>query len=196
MPRSIVLGSTSPFRKELMDKLHIAYSTAAPNIDETPLSSESPEDMVLRLSLEKAKAVAEDNSDALIIGSDQCAVLDNLVMGKPGTHEKAIEQLRNSSGKTVSFLTGLCVYDAKDKTYQVECVPFEVGFRDLTDTEIDNYLRIEEPYNCAGSFKSEALGVTLFNKMQGEDPSALIGLPLITLCGMLRNKGVALPPSK
>lgn len=196
MTRSIILASTSPFRKELMDKLHIAYSTATPNIDESSLANETPEEMVKRLSLEKAKAVADENSDALIIGSDQCAVLDTLVMGKPGTHEKAIQQLRNSSGKTVSFLTGLCVYDAKNQTYQVECVPFEVGFRDLTDIEIENYLRIEEPYNCAGSFKSEALGITLFNKMQGEDPSALIGLPLIMLCEMLRNKGVSLPPAK
>jgi len=196
MSRSIVLGSTSPFRKELMDKLHIAYSTAAPNIDETPLANESPEDMVMRLSLEKAKAVAEENSDALIIGSDQCAVLNSLVMGKPETHEKAIEQLRNSSGKTVSFLTGLCLYDAKNASYELECVPFEVEFRELTDADIENYLRIEEPYNCAGSFKSEALGITLFNKMQGEDPSSLIGLPLIKLCGMLRNKGITLPPSR
>ncbi|CAA6800148.1 MAG: Maf-like protein BWK73_16010 [uncultured Thiotrichaceae bacterium] len=179
-----------------MDKLYLTYSTAAPNIDETPLVGESSEEMVMRLSLKKAKAVSERHSDALIIGSDQCAVLENLVMGKPGTHEEAIEQLRHSSGKTVKFLTGLCLYDAKNATYELECVPFEVEFRELMDTEIENYLRIEEPYNCAGSFKSEALGITLFNKMQGEDPSSLIGLPLIKLCGMLRRKGIALPPSK
>lgn len=196
MSRSIILGSTSPFRKELMDKLHITYSTAAPNIDETTLDKESPEDMVKRLSIAKAKAVALNKPNALIIGSDQCAVLGQLVMGKPGNHEEAVKQLRNSSGKTVTFLTGLCLYDATDETFEVECVPFEVEFRELSDTEIENYLRIEEPYNCAGSFKSEALGITLFNKMQGEDPSSIIGLPLIKLCGMLRRKGISLPPEK
>lgn len=189
----IVLGSTSPFRKELLQRLKLSFITDSPDIDETPLSNESPEAYVERLALEKAQAVAARHPNSLIIGSDQCSVLDGEIRGKPHTHENAIKQLSESSGKRVSFLTGLCVYDSKDDTYQLEMVPFHVNFRDLSSDEIESYLLAEEPYSCAGSFKSEGLGITLFESLQGDDPTALIGLPLIRLSQILRNKGIALP---
>ena len=192
LTRSLILGSTSPYRRELLQRLSVPFTTAAPDIDETRLPAESPADMVRRLSLGKAKAVAVTHTDALIIGSDQCAVLQEEVMGKPGTHANAINQLRKASGQTVTFLTGLCLYDSRDDSYQLDIVPFEVDFRTLTETEIENYLLKDQPYNCAGSFRSESLGVTLFERMRGDDPSALIGLPLIRLSQMLRQAGVDL----
>lgn len=192
-PAPLVLGSTSPFRKELLERLNLAFMTDSPDIDETPLANESPRDYVIRLSLEKAKAVAERHEDALIIASDQCSILDGEIRGKPGNHENAIKQLTESSGKRVSFLTGLCLYDCRDDSYQLEMVPFHVDFRDLSATEIDSYLTAEKPYGCAGSFKSEGLGVTLFKRLEGEDPTALIGLPLIKLSEMLRKKDFLLP---
>ncbi len=192
LTRSLILGSTSPYRRELLQHLSVPFTTAAPDIDETRLPAESPADMVKRLSLGKAKAVAATHTDALIIGSDQCAVLREEVMGKPGTHANAVSQLRKASGQTVTFLTGLCLYDSRDNSYQLDIVPFEVDFRTLTDTEIENYLLKDQPYNCAGSFRSESLGVTLFKRMRGDDPSALIGLPLIRLSQMLRQAGVDL----
>ena len=189
----LILGSTSPFRKELLERLNLDFITDSPNIDETPLQEESPEDYVIRLSLAKAKAVAERHQNALIIASDQCSILDGEIRGKPGNHKNAIKQLTESSGKRVSFLTGLCLYDCSDDSYQLEMVPFHVDFRDLTAIEIESYLLAEQPYGCAGSFKSEGLGVTLFKRLEGEDPSALIGLPLIKLSEMLRHKGFILP---
>ncbi len=192
LTRSLILGSTSPYRRELLQRLSVPFTTAAPDIDETRLPAESPADMVKRLSLGKAKAVAATHTDALIIGSDQCAVLREEVMGKPGTHANAVSQLRKASGQTVTFLTGLCLYDSRDNSYQLDIVPFEVDFRTLTETEIENYLLKDQPYNCAGSFRSESLGVTLFKRMRGDDPSALIGLPLIRLSQMLRQAGVDL----
>ena len=189
----IVLGSTSPFRKELLQRLNLEFITDSPDIDETPLTNELPDDYVQRLSLEKAKVVAAQHPNSLVIGSDQCSVLDEQIRGKPHTHENAIKQLSQSSGKRVSFLTGVCLYDSKDDTYQLEMVPFHVDFRDLSTREIESYLQAEKPYNCAGSFKSEGLGVTLFKRLDGEDPTALIGLPLIKLSEMLRNKGCLLP---
>ena len=197
--KSIVLGSTSPFRKDLMEKLKIEFTTESPDIDETRLENETPEAMVRRLSVEKARKVAESypsNSNALIIGSDQCAVLDGEVMGKPGNHDNAFSQLQKSSGKQVTFYTGLCLLDTKTDKYQLDCIPFYVTFRDLSEDEINHYLYLDEPYNCAGSFKSEGLGITLFSKMQGDDPSSLIGLPLIRLCDMLRQHGISLPPDE
>ncbi len=193
MPDQIILGSSSPFRKELIDRLHLPYTTESPDIDETRLVDETPQEMVRRLSVAKAKKVAENNPNALIIGSDQCAVLDGEVMGKPGNHKNAVKQLSNSSGKRVTFYTGLCLLDATSGEYQLDCVPFYVTFRELSRTEIDHYLYQDKPYNCAGSFKSEGLGITLFSKMQGDDPSSLMGLPLIRLCAMLREYGVNLP---
>jgi len=189
----IVLGSTSPFRKELLLRLNLEFVTDSPAIDETPLTNELPDAYVLRLALAKAKAVAHRHTDSLIIGSDQCSVLNGKIRGKPHTHENAIKQLSESSGERVSFLTGLCLYDSKDDSYQLEIVPFHVNFRNLSADEIESYLLAEEPYSCAGSFKSEGLGITLFKSLQGDDPTALIGLPLIKLSEMLRNKNIALP---
>lgn len=188
--RNLILGSTSPYRRELLQRLAISFDTAAPDIDETRYPEESAYAMVERLSLEKAKAVAQQHPDALIIGSDQCSVLHEQVIGKPHTHENAIKQLQNASGETVSFLTGLCLYDSRDGSYQLDVVPFQVDFRDLSDAEIDAYLRKDEPYNCAGSFRSESLGIALFKRMHGDDPSALMGLPLIRLTEMLRQVGI------
>lgn len=193
MSRTLVLGSTSAYRRELLERLHIPFLTAAPDIDETRLPDESAQDMVLRLSQQKAEAVAARYPDALIIGSDQCAVLGEQVLGKPGTHAKATEQLQASSGNTVQFLTGLCLLDSRDGSLQLDMIPFSVDFRVLTAAEIDNYLRREQPYNCAGSFKSEGLGISLFKRMHGDDPSALVGLPLIRLMEMLRLHGMVIP---
>lgn len=193
MTKTLVLGSTSPFRKELLERFRLPFITDSPDIDETPLNNESPEDYVLRLSLEKAKAVAGNHINSLIIGSDQCSILNGVIRGKPGNHENATQQLTESSGQRVSFLTGLCLYDTSDDSYQLDLVPFHVDFRILTSIEIESYLKAEEPYSCAGSFKSEGLGTTLFKRLQGDDPTALVGLPLIRLSEMLRNKHISLP---
>ncbi len=187
---TLVLASTSPFRRELLNKLGIPFETAAPDIDESPLPGEEPESLVKRLSLEKAKAVAADYPQALIIGSDQVACVDNQVLGKPGAHQKAMQQLRLTSGKTVTFLTGLTLYDSASGNSRTLCEPFQAHLRELTDTQIDNYLQREQPYNCAGSFKSESLGIALFKRLEGEDPNALVGLPLIRLIEMLGQFGV------
>lgn len=187
----LILASTSPFRKAILEKLDIPFDTQSPEVDETPLDNESPEMLVERLSIAKAKAIADSLDKGLIIGSDQVAIIDNKILGKPGSHAKAVEQLLQASGKTVTFLTGLCLYNATSKTYQVEVVPFNVVFRELTKKQIDNYLNKEKPYNCAGSFKSEGLGITLFEKLDGDDPNTLIGLPLIRLVRMLEKEGVA-----
>lgn len=182
---NLILASTSPFRKQLLDKLLIDFSTAKPQVDETSLNDETAEQLVSRLAFAKANAIASQNPSSIVIGSDQVAVVDGDILGKPHTHDKAIEQLRRLSGKTVTFLTGLSVqYLAEDKT-ETLVEPFEVSFRELTDQEIEAYLIAEEPYNCAGSFKSEALGICLFEKLSGKDPNTLIGLPLIELTRIL-----------
>lgn len=193
MPKTLVLASTSIYRRELLERLQLPFETAAPNIDETRLANESAQAMVARLAQQKAEAIVAHYPNALIIGSDQCAVLGEQVLGKPHTHERAIEQLQASSGRTVEFLTGLCLYDSASKTFQLEVIPFQVEFRELSTVEIDNYLHREQPYNCAGSFKSEGLGISLFKRMRGDDPTALIGLPLIRLCTMLREQGYLIP---
>jgi len=193
MHRKLILGSTSPFRKALLQRFNLEFDTDKPEIDETPLANETPEDYVLRLSLEKAKVVARRHPNALIIGSDQCSILDGNIRGKPGDHQSAVIQLTESSGQRVSFLSGLCLYDSNDDSYQLDLVPFHVDFRDLNKKEIESYLLAEQPYNCAGSFKSEGLGITLFKQLQGSSPTALVGLPLIRLSEMLRKKGIALP---
>lgn len=190
-PYTLVLGSTSPFRKAILQKLGLPFETDVPEVDETPLDGESPQELVARLSESKAAAVAGRHTNALVIGSDQVAVIDGEILGKPGTHEKAIEQLRNASGKTVTFYTGLCLLNSKTQNTQTEVVPFNVVFRELTDKQIESYLSKEQPYNCAGSFKSEALGITLFEKLEGDDPNTLIGLPLIRLTRMLENEGMS-----
>lgn len=185
----LVLASTSPYRKALLEKLHVPFETAAPNVDETPLPDESPEQLVARLAEAKAKSLADNFTDALIIGSDQVAVVDGKIVGKPGDHARAVAQLKRTVGKRVIFLTGLCVYNTVSKRSQVEVVPFSVIFRELTDRQIEHYLQTEQPYNCAGSFKSEGLGIALFERLEGDDPNTLIGLPLIRLIRMLESEG-------
>lgn len=188
--QQLVLGSTSPFRRQLLEKLGLPFDTAAPETDETAQPGESPEQLVARLAEAKARAVASYYPGALIIGSDQVAVNGGEILGKPHTHEKAMAQLRSASGKHVRFLTGLCLYNAASNHAQVEVVPFNVVFRELSDEMIDNYLKAEQPYNCAGSFKSEAMGIALFERLEGDDPNTLIGLPLIRLVRMLEAEGV------
>jgi MAF protein len=190
---SLVLASTSPFRRELLARLGLSFETDAPDADETRREDESAEQMVLRLAQLKARAVAPRHPSALIIGSDQCAVLDDRILGKPGTHERAIEQLRELSGRQVVFLTGLCLLNTATGGEQTDTIPFTVVFRELTADQIERYLVAERPYGCAGSFKSEGLGIALFERLLGEDPTALIGLPLIRLVDMLSREGVVLP---
>ncbi|MDH5395176.1 MAG: Maf-like protein [Gammaproteobacteria bacterium] len=185
----LVLGSTSPFRKAILDKLGLAYEVAAPEVDETAINNETPQQLVERLSIAKAKAVANKTANALVIGSDQVAVINNEIVGKPHTHDNAVKQLKNASGKTVTFYTGLCLYNSVTDQYQSEVVPFNVVFRELSDSQIEHYLQKEQPYNCAGSFKSEALGIVLFEKLEGDDPNTLMGLPLIRLVKMLEKEG-------
>ena len=186
----LVLASTSPFRKALLERLGLPFATARPETDETRHSGETAQELVGRLSEEKARAVIGQFPNALIIGSDQVAVLGEDILGKPGTHERAVEQLSAAAGKEVLFLTGLCLLNAQTGETQVEVVPFSVKFRPLNATQIEHYLRREQPYNCAGSFKSEGLGIALFERMTGDDPNTLIGLPLIRLIAMLNNEGV------
>lgn len=189
MPK-LVLGSTSPFRKTLMEKLQLAFETDKPEIDESRKPDETPYQLVERLACEKARAVAARHPGSLIIGSDQVAVNDGTILGKPGNHETAMAQLRSASGKAVTFLTGLCLLNSDSGNEQVIVEPFTVQFRELSDEQIDNYLHAEQPYNCAGSFKSEAMGIALFEKLEGDDPNSLIGLPLIQLIRMLEKEGV------
>ena len=185
----LVLASTSPYRRAILEKLDIDFETKTPEVDESIFIDEIPEQLVARLAEAKARAVAEHETNALIIGSDQVAVVDGQILGKPGNHENAVKQLRRAAGKRVSFLTGLCLFNTESKRAQVEVVPFNVIFRQLTDSQIENYLKKEQPYNCAGSFKSEGLGIALFERMEGEDPNTLIGLPLIRLIRMLESEG-------
>jgi septum formation protein len=186
----IVLASTSPFRRELLARLGLPFLTASPDVDETPLLGEAPETTAMRLSESKARAVAARHPEALIIGSDQVACLDGRVFGKPGSHDNAVRQLRSMRGRSVNFFTGLCLLNARTGQARLRGVPTLVTFRDLSDDEIERYLRKEQPYNCAGSAKSEGLGIALIARMAGEDPNALIGLPLIALCDLFREEGI------
>lgn len=188
--KKLILGSTSPFRKEILAKLNIPFDCAKPNIDESALDNESPVALVERLAIEKAKAVASEYPDALIIGSDQVAMCDGEILGKPHNFENAVKQLEKFSNKTVVFYTGLCVYDSGLDYTTALVEPFLVHFKDLSRDEIENYLHAEQPYNCAGSFKSEGLGICLFEKLEGNDPNTLIGLPLIKLVALLKQHGV------
>lgn len=189
----IVLASTSPFRRELLSRLCVPFEIVSPEVDESQLPGETPEVMVQRLSEAKARAGAAQFPRALVIGSDQVAVVDDEVLGKPGDHERARAQLQKLSGRTVRFLTGLCLYNAASGIAETRLVPFRVRFRTLDEARIERYLQREQPYNCAGSFKSEGLGITLFKAMEGDDPTSLIGLPLITLTSLLAKAGVVLP---
>jgi septum formation protein len=192
MPKpALILASTSPFRRELLTRLGLPFETVSPGVDEALLPGEKPEAGALRLSQAKARAVACSYPEALIIGSDQVACLDGQVFGKPGTYANAVRQLRAMRGRSVNFFTGLCLLDARSGRSHLRGVPTLVTFRDLTDEEIDRYLRKEQPYNCAGSAKSEGLGIALIARIDGEDPNALIGLPLIALCDLLRIENVS-----
>lgn len=189
----LVLGSTSPFRRELLQRLGLPFEVAAPEVDESHHPDESPRTLVQRLAEAKARAVAMQYRDALIIGSDQVAVIDDRILGKPGNRDRAMAQLRQASGRRVEFLTGLCLYNSAAQRAQVDVVSYGVRFRVLDDERIGRYLDREQPFNCAGSFKSEGLGITLFERMEGDDPTALIGLPLIRLVDMLAEQGVVVP---
>ncbi len=186
----LVLASTSPSRRALLERLGLAFTAAAPEVDETRRPGESPQVLVLRLAEAKARAVARAHPDALIIGSDQVACLDDAVLGKPGDRATAIAQLERASGRCVLFQTGLCLLDARNGRAQTLVEPFRVHFRALTAAQIAGYLDREEPYNCAGSFKSEGLGIALFERLEGDDPNALIGLPLIRLIPLLEAAGI------
>ena len=190
MAPPIILASTSRYRKQLLERLHIPFEQRAPDVDETAHPDESPEALTSRLSEAKARAVAVQCPDGLIIGSDQVATLDGAIIGKPGSHERAAEQLRRASGREVKFLTGLSLFNAAANRAHTEVVPFSVVFRPLTEARIQRYLRLDTPYDCAGSFKAEGLGPMLFEKMAGDDPTALMGLPLIRLIRLLEAEGV------
>ena len=186
----LVLASTSSYRSELLARLRIPFLTAAPDVDETPLPDESAKQTSWRLSRAKAQAVAAHHPDALIIGSDQVALLGNQQLGKPLTHENAVQQLRAMRGQTVNFYTALTLLNAQTGDIQTEVAINRVNYRKLTDAQIENYLRVEQPYHCAGSAKSEGLGIALISSMEGDDPNALVGLPLILLVNMLLGQGV------
>ena len=190
MKQKLILASSSPYRQELLARLGMPFEAISPEIDETPLDSERPEETALRLAQSKAIKIAETHPDALIIGCDQVATLDGIQLGKPMTHEKAVKQLQHQRGRKVTFHSALCLLNSASKNMQAEVVPYDVEFRHLSDTQIENYLLIEKPYNCAGSAKSEGLGIALIASMTGTDPNALIGLPLIKLITMLKNEGV------
>ena len=192
LPRTVVLGSTSRYRRELLSRLHLPFEVAAPDVDETPQTGESPRDLALRLALAKARAVAARHPEAVVIGSDQVADLDGQPLGKPGQHARAVQQLRQMRGQTVVFQTALAVVCLASGFEQVDLAAVRVKFRDLTDEEIENYLQIEKPYDCAGSAKSEGLGIALLESIDNDDPTALVGLPLIRTARMLRAAGVQL----
>lgn len=191
MQQTLVLASTSPFRKQLLEKLHISFATANPKVDETPLPGESAQQLVERLAIAKAQAVAKDFPNALIIGSDQVCLNGDKILGKPGNFENALTQLKEASAKKVSFYTGLALINSATGKVQSLVEPFHVHFRELTEQMISNYLNKEQPYNCAGSFKSEGFGISLFSQFEGKDPNSLIGLPLISLIELLENENVS-----
>lgn len=185
----LILASTSPGRRMLLEKLAIPFICAAPDVDETPLAHESASQLVVRLAQLKAQALAQRYPHHLIIGGDQVCLLDGEITGKPGDEQHARQQLRKASGKIVTFYTGLALYNSASGVLQTTCEPFNVHFHPLSDQQIDNYIAKEQPLNCAGSFKSEGLGIALFEKLEGRDPNTLVGLPLIALCAMLRQEG-------
>lgn len=186
----LILASSSPARRELLNRLGLAYSCVSPDIDETPSPNEKPPELALRLAQHKAQALAAMHPDSLIIGSDQVAVIDGEILNKPASHANAVQQLRRASGQEMVFFTAVCLLNTRKATLQKDLVPFSVFFRKLNESQIDNYLQREKPYGCAGAFKAEGLGIALFTKMQGSDPTSLIGLPLIALVRMLENEGV------
>ena len=191
MKQTLILASSSEYRRQLLQKLLIPFSSISPKIDETALQGEKPHDTALRLAQEKAKKIGAEYLNALVIGCDQVATLDGEQLGKPLNHQNATKQLQSMRGREVTFHSALCLYNAATGNMQAEVVPYLVRFRQLTDEQIENYLTKEQPYQCAGSAKSEGLGIALMERMIGEDPNALIGLPLIKLVTMLQNEGVS-----
>ena len=191
--RPLILASSSPYRRELLQRLRLPFECASPDIDESPLPGESAEQLVRRLAEAKARALAARFPEHLIIGSDQAAVQGQAILGKPHTLERAMEQLKAASGNSVSFLTGLALLDSASGRCQVDCIPFRVHFRELAEARIRRYLEAEQPFDCAGSFKAEGLGVSLFRATEGEDGTSLVGLPLIRLVDMLLAEGVQVP---
>ena len=189
----IILASSSPYRKELLKRLDITFTTVSPEVNERHFQDELISDYVLRLAKNKAESVVSKNDNSLIIAADQALQCDKKILGKPGNYNKAKEQLIFMSNRSLTFYTGLCLINTETKIIEEDVVSFRVDFRKLTESEIKNYLVKEKPYDCAGSFKSEKLGISLLKKMNGDDPTALIGLPLIRLCKMLRNQGVNIP---
>ena len=185
----LILGSSSPYRRELLSRLRIPFETASPDIDESPLAGERPDATALRLSRLKAEAIAARHPGALVIGSDQVCTLDNVQISKPGTHEKALAQLQLMRGRTVTFHSALCLLDTRTGASHLTDIQTHATFRGLSDAELDAYLRAETPYDCAGSAKVEGLGIALLSRVESDDPTALIGLPLIALTGMLRRVG-------
>lgn len=190
--RRVILGSTSRYRRELLARLRVPFDTERPDVDETPLPGEAPATLARRLALAKAREVSLRFPEAVVIGSDQVADLGGEPLGKPGTHDRAIAQLRRMRGKTVVFQTAVAVVCAATGFEQLDLAAVNVAFRDLDDEEIERYLRAEEPYDCAGSAKSEGLGIALLSRIDNDDPSALVGLPLIRTCHMLRAAGVSI----
>jgi len=190
VPRTLILGSTSRYRRELLSRLNIPFSVEAPDVDETPRTGETPRALACRLALAKAHAVAVRHPEAVVIGSDQVADLQGEPLGKPGTHERAVGQLRRMRGQTVIFQTAVAVVCQAAGFEQTDVAPVRVKFRELTDAEIEAYLRAEEPYDCAGSAKSEGLGIALLDSIENDDPTALVGLPLIRTCRMIRAAGI------
>lgn len=185
----LVLASTSIFRRDLLQRLNLDFIQDSPQTDETPLPAETPAQLCLRLAIAKAQALADKYPQHLIIGSDQAADFHGHIIGKPNTHDNAVKQLSQFSGQHVDFYTGLCVFNSQTGQQYVDVEPFRVHFRSLGPTLIEWYLQAEQPYNCAGSFKSEGLGICLFEKLEGDDPSSLIGLPLIKLVSLLMQEG-------
>ncbi len=190
--RPVILGSSSKYRKALLDRLAIPFTVQAPDVDETPRPGEPPQALAQRLALAKARAIARLHPGSVVIGSDQVADLHGEPLGKPGTHERAVAQLRRMRGQTVVFQTALAVVCEETGFCQSDLAAVRVKFRDLNDAEIENYLQLEKPYDCAGSAKSEGLGIALLDAIDNDDPTALVGLPLIRTCRMLRAAGIDL----
>lgn len=187
---SIILASSSPYRRQVLAKLGLDFCCEAPDIDEAPSAGEDAASLVKRLAKQKALALADNYPESLIIGSDQVATLDHQILGKPHTHSRAKAQLLAANGRTLTFMTGICLYNTTTKHSQDSCETYSVSFRMLSEAQIDNYLLREKPYDCAGSFKSEGLGISLFDRLEGDDPNTLVGLPLIALIRMLNKEGV------
>ena len=186
----LILASSSEYRKALLERLGIPFECLSPDIDESAKPGESPQALVERLAIEKAKAIGKTKHPALIIGSDQVAVLDDKIIGKPKNHQAAFAQLKEASGREVNLYTGLCLYNTESGKIQHCVEPYSVVFRDLSDQQIEKYLEKDQPYNCAGSLKAESLGIAMLTKLKGDDPNTLIGLPLIRLVDMLMNEGI------